>query len=322
MCRLISLHKHFKFVPVAYLVGLRALTQGGLKALESAKKKKHKGRKILTDDEEELLCQKVLSTQPGDHGFSVILWTRKLVAMLVEKLFNKKISEKTAEKIMRCHNMSPQKPIRRAYQRDDAEVTFWQEKTFPEIQAKAKSEGARIFWLDEASIRSDHAYGTTWGSVGETPIVSANGNVQRINVVGIIEESGFLDVKAFDERMNSVTFCNYLEELCEKIDGKIVIILDNASYHKSKAVYEYLAKKTDKLQLENLPKYAPDMNPMELTWSLLKTRELNKRSAKNKSEFISLANSQIEELKEKPQKCAALFGKKELAYIREAQMVA
>jgi len=67
--------------------------------------------------------------------------------------------------------LTPQKPMRRAYQRDATEIQAWKEQNYPEKKKNAKKERAEIFWLDEASIRSDDPLMRTWGLKGQTPTV-------------------------------------------------------------------------------------------------------------------------------------------------------
>ena len=67
----------------------------------------------------------------------------------------------------------------------------------------------------------------------------------------------------------------FLRLLLRKIPGKLLVIWDGASIHRAKAIKEFLAAGAAKrLHLERLPGYAPDLNPQEGVWYLLKRREL------------------------------------------------
>ena len=48
--------------------------------------------------------------------------------------------------------------------------------------------------------------------------------------------------------------------------------LDNASYHKSKAVREYVESTEGDVELEFLPPYTPQLNPVAAVWRDLKRR--------------------------------------------------
>lgn len=67
----------------------------------------------------------------------------------------------------------------------------------------------------------------------------------------------------------------FLQLLLREIAGKILVIWDGASIHKSHFIKEFLAKGGAKrIQIERLPSYAPDLNPQEGVWNLLKRVEL------------------------------------------------
>lgn len=74
------------------------------------------------------------------------------------------------------------------------------------------------------------------------------------------------------ERKNSVAFINFLEWLCMDIypDAPLVLVLDNVSYHRSADVMALLALLEPRVQVIWLPKYSPDMNPIERFWLHLK----------------------------------------------------
>ncbi|HWQ92290.1 MAG TPA: winged helix-turn-helix domain-containing protein [Clostridia bacterium] len=66
-------------------------------------------------------------------------------------------------------DITPQKPLRRAYERDPAAVDLWLKETYPTLKKRAKRVGATIFFLDEAGFQSDPPLGRTYGLKGQTP---------------------------------------------------------------------------------------------------------------------------------------------------------
>ncbi len=78
-------------------------------------------------------------------------------------------------RVMRRPGFTPQRPLHRAWQRDEALLNEWMAVEYPKIKARAKDEGATILFGDESGIRSDYHSDTTWGKSGETPVVSVTG---------------------------------------------------------------------------------------------------------------------------------------------------
>lgn len=74
------------------------------------------------------------------------------------------------------------------------------------------------------------------------------------------------------ERKNSATFISFLEELLVKRypTGRIVLVMDNASYHKSASVLAALSLFEHRVMVIWLPPYCSDLNPIERFWRYLK----------------------------------------------------
>ena len=66
--------------------------------------------------------------------------------------------------------MSPQKPVRRAYERQDAAITRWLTQEYPALARQAQRERAVLYWGDEMGLRSDHVTGRSYTPVGQTPV--------------------------------------------------------------------------------------------------------------------------------------------------------
>ena len=73
------------------------------------------------------------------------------------------------------------------------------------------------------------------------------------------------------ESTNSETFREFLEEI-RRDRPWLFMVLDNVSYHKSKAVREYTESAGGDVALEFLPPYTPQLNPVETMWRNLKKR--------------------------------------------------
>lgn len=74
------------------------------------------------------------------------------------------------------------------------------------------------------------------------------------------------------EKKNSEAFIAFLEHLAFTVypDQRLILVLDNASYHKSRATLAALAALEDRILVVWLPKYSPFLNPIERFWLHLK----------------------------------------------------
>ena len=90
---------------------------------------------------------------------------------------------------------------------------------------------------------------------------------QRFTVLGILG-SGTLYFR-FYEKTNSDAFIDFLKHAYKEY-GKFYLIVDNASCHKSKKVKQFLEEMDDKIILDYLPPYTPELNPIEIQWRVMK----------------------------------------------------
>jgi len=74
----------------------------------------------------------------------------------------------------------------------------------------------------------------------------------------------------------------FLRVLLRKIRGLILLIWDGSPIHRAHEVKDFLRQGAAKrLQLEQLPSYAPDLNPDEGIWNYLKRVELGNVCCRN-----------------------------------------
>lgn len=269
----------------------------------------------LTDRHRAELFLVIRDTDPRMHGFQAALWTRELVRTLIEERFGVSFTVARVGVIMREMGLSPQRPVYRAVQRDETRVAAWKEAEFPAIRAEAARVGARIYFGDEAALRSDHHAGTTWAPVGETPVVAATGDRTVVTMVSAVSQAGDIHFDVGTGRFASARFIDFLKKLLHDDGGHVFLVLDNSRVHKSKAVQEYVESTGGMLKLFFLPPYSPQLNPDEWVWNNVKTHRVGRSALMRGSELFSKAHNALTRLKENPHIVRGFFGDKNLAYI-------
>jgi hypothetical protein len=158
-------------------------------------------------------------------------------------------------------SITPQKPLRRAYERDEAAVTHWKQTTYPKLRRRAKRLRAEIFFLDEAGVRSDSPLGRTYGLRGQTPIVKTSGQRQKINAISAVSAQGAFWFEVYTGMLSALVFVTFLTAFLKTRRKPVLLIVDGLSVHKAKSVADYVQSTQGKLELHFLPPYAPDLNP-------------------------------------------------------------
>src|ERR1700757_1303505 len=246
--------------------------EGGPVALETKKTPGPASR--LSPTQMSQLYAIITRCDPRQLQFEFGLWTRKIIRDLIRKQFGVKFSDVQVGRLLTKMGLSPQRPLYRAYQQDPERVAEWKKSIYPKIRKLAAEEGASIFFEDEASVRTDHHAGTTWGPVGQTPVVIKTGERKSVNMVSAISPRVELRFRVQEDRMNAGRFIDFLKALLGSVDGKIFLIVDGHPVHRAKKVKEFAENKTDgRLKIFYLPPYSPDLNPDEWVWNVRHERE-------------------------------------------------
>lgn len=85
-----------------------------------------------------------------------------MVRELIRRELAVRLRDVSAGSLLHKLGLSPQRPVRRAFQQNQPLVVDWMAKDFPRIKKMTLEAGADIFFGDEASVRSDYHSGTTW----------------------------------------------------------------------------------------------------------------------------------------------------------------
>jgi transposase len=285
---------------------------------DALRTKKTRGPKSKLDDGQlSQLYRLIVGNDPRQLSFGLALWTRGMIQELIFRQFGVRLSLARVGVVLANLGLSAQRPLYRSYERDPEKVRAWKEETFPQIQARAKKEGAVIFFADEASVRTSYHAGTTWAPVGQTPVVRGSGRTRSISMVSAVSPRGELHFQVYEEGIRKEEFLEFCKLLVEDADRPVFLILDNSQVHRSKILKEYTEQSSGMLTVFFLPPYSPDLNPDEWVWKNVKHDNLGRASVKSESELAEFAQAALATLKEIPGKIRAFFGDPALKYIRD-----
>jgi transposase len=142
----------------------------------------------------------------------------------------------------------------------------------------------------------------TWGPKGEKIEVENYGRHGRVNLIGAFElgTGAFYGVLT-QFRVNAMRFRRFLCHLKHEMQtDKIMLICDNASFHKAKWLTEWGATQYTWLRLEFLPAYSPDFNPIERLWRWIKSEHLHNRCWKSLADLKTYLQEVMEKIELKP----------------------
>ena len=239
-----------------------------------------------------------------------------MIQELIFRQFGIRLSIVSVGNVLARLGMSPQRPLYRAYEQDPEKVADWKENIFPQIQAKAKKEGATIFFADEASVRTNYHAGTTWAPVGKTPVVMGSGKTRSISMISAISPRGELHFQVYETGIRQEEFLEFCKVLVTDTGRPVFLIMDNSQVHRAKILKAYAEQSGGMLTLFFLPPYSPDLNPDEWVWKNVKHDNLGRASVKSESELAEFADAALARLRSLPEKIRSFFRDPALRYIQ------
>ena len=286
--------------------------EGGLDALRA---KPIPGRPCKLDGKQlRWIYRTVTGKNPLQLRFEFALWTRAMVRELIRERFGVRLSEVSVGRLLRKLGLSPQRPLRRAYEQDPKLVDAWRRTDYPKIRALAKAKGATIFFADEAGVRSDFHAGTTWAVRGQTPVVPATGQRFGLNLVSAISPRGDFRFMTVEGRMNAEKFIHFLERLLQGAERPIFLIVDRHPSHRAKKVLQFVRRTSGRLRLFFLPPYSPELNPDELVWNHLKSHGVGKRMIHDRDHLKRTVLAHLRSLQRLPHIVRGFFREPHVRY--------
>jgi transposase len=212
-----------------------------------------------------------VATQPARLGYIFGFWTVVALCAHLAASLRLKVSPATVRRVLwklgyrwrRPRHVLPQDPAARA--------KMW---GLCEALLKAPKE-AVILCLDECDVHLMPVLRSMWmlrGRGQQADVPTPGLNCKR-SLFGALEWESGRWVYEVTERKRSVEFIAFMEKLMLSYPGKaLMIVLDNATIHKSKAVIEWL-REHPSVQLLYLPTYSGHReNPVEKVWWRLKSQ--------------------------------------------------
>jgi transposase len=257
----------------------------------------------------------IVGRDPRQLSFAFALWTREMVREVIRREFGVALSVVSVGRLLRTMGLSPQRPLHRAYEQNADAVARWKTEEYPAIRAQAAAEGARIYFADEAGIRSDYHSGTTWAPVGQTPVVHNTGARYSINMLSAVTATGALRFMVHEGTVNASVFIDFCKRLLHDTSGPVYLIVDGHPAHRAKATTQFVASTDGRLRLIFLPGYSPELNPDEWVWKNVKHDRIGKTGVTSKHDLKTKAIGALRRLQKLPALIRAFFADPHLRYI-------
>ena len=206
----------------------------------------------------------IATCRPEMFGYLRTGWTCELLAKLMRSMIGVRWSRETVRRWLRRAGLVWRRPRPVVGPTDPQKTTILQR--IKRLLKRLPKTEAAVF-QDEVDLNLNPEIGSMWQEIGsQTEVVTPGNNVKRY-LSGSLEWRTKRVFSTLGKRRNGELFIAHLAELNRALKHyKVVhVICDNAPFHTSKAVRAWLAEHP-RIRLVFLPKYSPELNPIERIW--------------------------------------------------------
>jgi len=292
---------------------LAKVEKGGVRALKSRRRGRPRQSR-LPGWQAANVVRLIEGGCPDQLRLPFALWTREAVRHLLAHRFGVEVSVRTAGRYLAHWGLTPQKPLRRAYEQNPAAVKRWLAEEYPAIRARAKREKAEIYWGDEMGLRSDDQRGRSYGRRGRTPVIAGTGRRFGCNMMSTVTNHGQLAFMVFGERFTAPVCVRFLQRLIRHSRRKVFLIWDRHPVHRSATVQRWLQVNRRRIASFFLPEYSPELNPDEYLNNDVKSNAAGRERPADQFELIACVRSYLRQTQGRPNIVRNYFKHEKIAY--------
>ena len=259
----------------------------------------------LTSRQESQALRWICGRYPDQLRLPFALWTRRAVQELFRSKFDVAMPIRTVGLYLERWGLTPQRPSRRAYERDDAAIERWLRLEYPKIVRKAKELGAEICWGDETGVRSDESRHRGYALRGKTPILRIPVRRSSVSVISALTNQGTVRFMIYKGALSPEILLRFLRRLIQGRKRPIFVILDNLRVYKARKVASWIERNASRIQIFFLPPYSPELNPDEYLNGDFKRGVYTGVPPRNAADLRRQAFSQLRSIQRSPNRVRA-----------------
>ena len=154
----------------------------------------------------------------------------------------------------------------------------------------------------------------TWAPRGQTPVIQYSFNWKQLSAIAGLTFWRFY-FRFFPGTIRTPQLIEFLQALRAQLRGrKLLIIWDGLNTHRSRRLRRWLEAQQGEVQVEFLPPYAPELNPVEQIWNYLKNREIANLCASSIAEVGDLARRRLRSMQRRSSLVRSFWQQAELAF--------
>lgn len=181
------------------------------------------------------------------------------------------------------------------------------------VKKNAARQGRTIVFVDESGLSERPTRVRTWAPRGHTPVLQYSFSWHQLSAIAGVTFWQFY-FRLFPGAIKGPQLVEFLRALRRQIPGRLLIVWDGLQAHKSRVVRRYVEASDGAIQLEFLPAYAPELNPVEYVWGYLKRHEIGNLCATNLHQVSDFARRRLRSMQRRSTLVSAFWAQAELAF--------
>ncbi len=176
---------------------------------------------------------------PEAYGFRGRVWTCARVAKVIELGFGAAYHKAHVARLLKELHWTPQTPIRRAIQRDEAAIERWRSAVWPGLLKQDRKERRGLVLVDESGCYLLPGVVRTYSPEGQTPVLREKLTRDHLSVMAGMTPQGKLYTLARQEALNGWHSVEFLVHLLRVAGRRPLVIWDGSPIHRRSAVTQF-----------------------------------------------------------------------------------
>lgn len=251
---------------------------------------------------------------PEAYGFKGKIWTCKRVVKVIQEELGVTYDKGHVSRLLRRLGWTPQSPIRRASQRDEAAITCWRRTIWPRLLHEAKMQKRRLVFADESGFYLLPSVIRTYAPQAATPVLRSRLTRDHLSVMAGMTPQGHVYTLTRQRSLNGMHSVEFLSHLLRVAAARVLVIWDGSPIHRRAEVRRFVLQNQKAIRIEFLPPYAPDLNPWdEGGWHHLKSVEMGNLICRDVEQLHQEFHLAVARLRKKPHLVRSFFAQAGLA---------
>ncbi len=171
-----------------------------------------------------------------------------------------------------------------------------------------------IACADESGLAAQSVSGCPGDLCGQTPVGRVASGRFRLHRLAASSSEGQLWDRVREDPVTAEVFREFLQQIAEETDRKILLVIDNCRMHRARRIQEWLAANQVEVELYFQPAYSPQVNPVELLGALVQ-RRVSRELGKTEAQLRDNLEAACQSLPGAPEQARAFFRGADCQYI-------